>query len=74
MDAGAVGSLVADFPSSYLPPGETRIVKTADYLLDHSCFEGGFFQNMIHCGINRLPHASIWRRFACGPGTRGRWI
>ncbi|MEO7297075.1 MAG: hypothetical protein ABI042_00715 [Verrucomicrobiota bacterium] len=52
MDAGAVGSLVADFPLQLFPPGETRIVKTADYLLEHSFFDGGFFQNMIHSGIN----------------------
>ncbi len=52
MDAGAVGSLVADFPLQLFPPGETRIEKTAEYLLQHSFFEGGFFQNMIHSGIN----------------------
>ncbi len=52
MDAGAVGSLVADFPLQLFPPGETRISKTADYLLEHSFFDGGFFQNMIHSGIN----------------------
>ena len=52
MDAGAVGSLVADFPLQLFPPGETRILKTAAYLLEHSFFDGGFFQNMIHSGIN----------------------
>ncbi|MEP6662197.1 MAG: hypothetical protein ABJC04_00915, partial [Verrucomicrobiota bacterium] len=52
IDAGAVGSLVADFPLQLFPAGETRIVKTVEYLLEHSCFEGGFFQNMIHSGIN----------------------
>ena len=33
-------------------PGDERILKTADYLRDHSSHEGGFFQNMIHSGIN----------------------
>ncbi len=27
-------------------------MKTAEYLLAHSSFAGGFFQNMIHSGIN----------------------
>lgn len=52
MDSGAVGSLVADYPLQLFPPGDARIVKTADYLRDHSSHEGGFLQNMIHSGIN----------------------
>ncbi|MEO6244714.1 MAG: hypothetical protein ABIQ12_04685 [Opitutaceae bacterium] len=52
MDAGAVGSLVADYPLQLFAPGDRRILLTADYLRDHSSFEGGFFQNMIHSGIN----------------------
>jgi hypothetical protein len=27
-------------------------MKTLEYLLAHSSFEGGFFQNMVHSGIN----------------------
>jgi hypothetical protein len=52
MDAGAIGSIVADFPLQLFPAGEGRLMNTVHYLLDHSCFEGGFFQNMIHSGIN----------------------
>lgn len=52
MDSGAVGSLVADYPLALFPPGDERIVRTADYLRDHSSYSGGFFQNMIHSGIN----------------------
>ncbi len=52
MDSGAVGSLVADYPLQLFSPGDPRVVKTADYLRDHSMFKGGFFQNMIHSGIN----------------------
>jgi hypothetical protein len=52
MDSGAVGSLVADYPLQIFAPGDSRIVKTADYLRDHSSHNGGFFQNMIHSGIN----------------------
>ncbi len=52
MDSGAVGSLVADYPLQLFAAGDERIGKTADYLRDHSSFEKGFFQNMIHSGIN----------------------
>ncbi len=52
MDSGAVGSIVADYPLQVFGPGDERMLKTADYLRDHSSFEGGFFQNMIHSGIN----------------------
>lgn len=52
MDSGAVGNLVADYPLQLFAPGDERLRLTADYLRDHSSFEGGFFQNMIHSGIN----------------------
>lgn len=52
MDAGAVGSLVADYPLQLFAPGDERVMKTVEYLLTHSSFEGGFFQNMIHSGVN----------------------
>jgi hypothetical protein len=52
MDSGAVGNLVADYPLQLLVPGDARMLKTADYLRDHSSHAGGFFQNMIHSGIN----------------------
>jgi len=52
MDSGAVGSLVADYPLQLFAPGDERILRTADYLRDHSSHGGGFFQNMIHSGIN----------------------
>ncbi len=52
MDSGAVGNLVADYPLQLFPPGDERMLKTANYLRDHSSHRGGFFQNMIHSGIN----------------------
>jgi len=52
MDSGAVGSLVADFPLQLLPPGDARLMRTVEWLLAHSFVRGGFFQNMIHSGIN----------------------
>ncbi|HEY8990906.1 MAG TPA: hypothetical protein VIM46_02940 [Luteolibacter sp.] len=52
MDSGAIGSIVADYPLQLFAPGDARILKTVEYLSDHSMFGGGFFQNMIHSGIN----------------------
>lgn len=52
MDSGAVGSLVADFPLHLLPPGDPRVLQCIEWLLEHSFVRGGFFQNMIHSGVN----------------------
>ena len=52
MDSGAVGSLVADFPLQLFPAGESRMLRAVDWLLANSFVRGGFFQNMIHSGIN----------------------
>jgi len=52
MDSGAVGSLVADYPLQLFDPGDRWIARTADYLCDNCLHAGGFFQNMIHSGIN----------------------
>ncbi|HYD84399.1 MAG TPA: hypothetical protein VEA63_10105, partial [Opitutus sp.] len=52
MDSGAVGSLVADYPLQLFAPGDASMAKTADYLCEHCLHGGGFFQNMIHSGIN----------------------
>lgn len=52
MDSGAVGSLVADYPLQLFAPGDSWIGRTADYLSQHCLHSGGFFQNMIHSGIN----------------------
>jgi hypothetical protein len=52
MDAGAVGSLVADYPLQLTAPGDSQILNTIEFLLANSFHAGGFFQNMIHSGIN----------------------
>ncbi|MCB1131762.1 MAG: hypothetical protein KDN05_11570 [Verrucomicrobiae bacterium] len=52
MDAGAVGSMVSDYPLQIDPPGDPRIMRTLDFLMNHSFHRGGFFQDMIHSGIN----------------------
>lgn len=52
MDSGAIGSIVADYPLQLFPPGDPWITKTVDYLCHQHLQSGGFFQNMIHSGIN----------------------
>ena len=52
LDAGAIGSMVADYPLQLYPPGETRIMLTTEFLIDRCFHHGGFFQEMIHSGIN----------------------
>ena len=52
MDAGAVGSLVADYPLQLFPPGEPRIMATVEHLMVHCWQRGGFYQEMIHSGVN----------------------
>lgn len=52
MDAGAIGSLVADYPLKLYPAGDMRMMNTANFLMDHCFSHGGFFQEMIHSGIN----------------------
>lgn len=52
MDAGAIGSLVAGYPLRLCPAKDTRIMRTADFLIQNSFVHGGFFQDMTHSGIN----------------------
>lgn len=52
MDAGAIGSLAADYPLKLLPPGDPRTMATVGFLLDHCMIEHGFFHDMTHSGIN----------------------
>lgn len=52
LDAGAIGSMVADYPLRLYPPGDPRMMKTASFLTETCFHRGGFFQEMIHSGIN----------------------
>ncbi len=52
MDAGAIGSVVCDYPLQLTEPGNPAVMATVEYLMTHSFHNGGFFQNMIHSGIN----------------------
>ena len=52
MDAGAIGSIVADYPLQLTPPNDPMIMNTVAYLTEHCFHSGAFFQDMIHSGIN----------------------
>ena len=52
MDAGAIGSLAGSYPLQVWTPNDPRILATAEFLLENCCVQGGFFQDMIHSGIN----------------------
>ncbi len=52
LDAGAIGSMVADYPLLLRPPGDPQMLRTAEFLMEHCFHKGGFFQEMIHSGIN----------------------
>jgi hypothetical protein len=52
IDAGAVGSLVADYPLQLYPPGAPLVMATVEALLAKCFLRGGFFQDVIHSGLN----------------------
>ncbi len=65
MDAGAIGSVVADYPLQLFPAGDERMMRTAGFLRDHSFHDGVFMQNMIHSGLNiylTIHLAQVWLR------------
>ncbi|MCE5265238.1 MAG: hypothetical protein LLG97_17110 [Deltaproteobacteria bacterium] len=59
MDSGAVGSLAADYPLQLTPAGNAAVAKTVDFLMNRCFYGGGFFQDMIHSGINAYLTLSI---------------
>ncbi|MEA3274641.1 MAG: hypothetical protein U9Q81_04965 [Pseudomonadota bacterium] len=52
MDAGAIGSLAVGYPLQLCPADDPRLCDTAAFLLDKCFVAGGFFQDMIHAGVN----------------------
>ncbi len=52
LDAGAIGSLAAGYPLQLFPPDDPRLLDSAGWLLENCFVRGGFFQDMIHSGIN----------------------
>ena len=52
MDAGAIGSVAATYPLQLVKPDDERMQGTIEFLLGNCMVGGGFFQDMIHSGIN----------------------
>ena len=52
MDAGAIGSIAVGYPLQLWEAREPRLLDTVDFLLEYCTVHGGFFQDMIHSGIN----------------------
>ena len=52
MDAGAIGSVVAGYPLELVAADDERLLGTTDFLIANCFHKGGFFQDMIHSGIN----------------------
>jgi hypothetical protein len=52
MDPGAIGSLAVSYPLALWSADDSRIKATLDFLLGKCMYKGGFFQDMIHSGIN----------------------
>ena len=52
LDAGAIGSIVAGYPLQLWYPGDERLMDSVEWLLENSFLQGGFFQDMVHSGIN----------------------
>lgn len=73
MDSGAVGSLVADYPLQLFPPDDPAITRTADYLCQHSLHAGGFFQDMIHSGVNAYLTLHLAQVRLRGGDPEGAW-
>ncbi|MGE0610177.1 MAG: hypothetical protein AB7O62_24005 [Pirellulales bacterium] len=52
LDAAAIGSIVAGYPLQVWPADDPRLRGTVEFLLEKCFVHGGFFQDMIHSGIN----------------------
>lgn len=65
MDAGAIGSIVADYPLQLYPAADKRMLATADFLRTRCFRQGVFMQEMIHSGLNiylTIQLAQVWLR------------
>lgn len=52
LDAGAIGSIVSGYPLQLLKPNNKRLINTVNFLIENCFVKNGFFQDMIHSGIN----------------------
>lgn len=52
LDAGAIGSIAPGYPLYLWSEDDPRLVDTLKFLYDSCLLDNGFFQDMIHSGIN----------------------
>jgi hypothetical protein len=52
LDAGAIGSLAVGYPLQLCPPDDPGLLGTIEFLMENCRVNGGFFQDMIHAGVN----------------------
>ncbi len=52
LDPGAIGSLAAGYPLALMAGDDPRLLDTVAYLVEGCFVNGGFFQDLIHSGIN----------------------
>jgi hypothetical protein len=61
--AGAIGSLVADYPLQRNEVGPSQFFHTADWLWKNCRHDGGFFQDIIHSGVNAYHTLALAQTF-----------
>jgi hypothetical protein len=52
LDSGAIGSLAAGYPLQLFPARDPRLVDTAAFIASECLVDDGFFQDIIHSGVN----------------------
>ncbi|WP_035105640.1 hypothetical protein [Desulfohalovibrio reitneri] len=63
MDAGAIGSMVADYPLQLTDTEHEAMNVTLEYLHAKCFHKGGFFQDMVHSGMNAYLTFAIGQSF-----------
>ncbi|MBD3296027.1 MAG: hypothetical protein GF392_01510 [Candidatus Omnitrophica bacterium] len=52
MDSGAAGNLVASYPLKIYGPMDERVMRTVEYLMEEDLYDGMFFHELAHSGVN----------------------
>ncbi|MCF7870574.1 MAG: hypothetical protein K9L95_02040 [Candidatus Omnitrophica bacterium] len=59
MDSSAIGSLVPGYPLMLWGAKDQRLIETTDYLIKNCFYQGAFFHDMSHSGLNPYLTLSI---------------
>jgi hypothetical protein len=59
MDSSAIGSLVVGYPLQLWGPKDKRLLDTTEYLIKNCFYQGAFFHEMSHSGLNPYLTLSI---------------